>query len=240
MKLNKNKIFIIIAIVVILIVSVVALTKRSSKTETNQPDNKQTYTSSKAIELSPEQRPYISLIPRADGHELKLKIENIPSIVNQIEYELIYTAKDKTSNLEMEKGVGDTIKDISKNIERDLLLGTSSCTNGCKYAYDEGVTGGTLSLTFNTNEGQAMYETPFVLKTSADIKTEKGLIIPSENLTITATTSTKNDYFVAIKNYKNFYSVFSSGNGTGKVSSIAPTNVTKENLNTLVGDYIIP
>ena len=45
----------------------------------------------------------------------------------------------------MEKGVGDTVKLTSNSFEKDLLLGTESCTNGCKYKFDEGVVGGVLS-----------------------------------------------------------------------------------------------
>ena len=52
-------------------------------------------------------------------------------------------------NMEIEKGLGDTIKDVGTTIERKLLLGTESCTNGCKYKYDEGVSGGTISLKFS-------------------------------------------------------------------------------------------
>ena len=45
--------------------------------------------------------------------------------------------------------------------------------------------------------------------------------------------------FVLIKNFKPVYSVFSSGNGSGKVSSITPSTVTKENTSLITGDYLI-
>jgi hypothetical protein len=242
---TKNKIVIIISLVIIVVVGLIAILTRNKKTTSTPTETKTTVNSNKSIELESKNKPYISLIPRTDGHELKLKIENIPSSVNQIEYELIYTAKDKESNLEMEKGVGDTIKEINKTIERDLLLGTSSCTNGCKYAYDEGVIGGTLSLTFITKDGQASYETPFILTTSTDIK-NNSLNIPTENFSIKATTTTKSDYFVLIKNYgtpkseavSSIYSVFSNGTGTGKVVSITPETITKANTSSIVGDYL--
>ena len=139
----------------------------------------------------------------------------------------------------MEKGVGDTVKISSKNIEKDLLLGTSSCTNGCKYKYDEGVSSGTLSLIFYTNDNQsASYETPFILKTSADIKKDGGLALKEEDFSVKATTTTKSDYFVAIKNYPSYFSVFSNGKGAGKITSITPTTVTKADSTSLVGDYL--
>ncbi|MDD4785484.1 MAG: hypothetical protein PHH12_03475, partial [Candidatus Shapirobacteria bacterium] len=150
----------------------------------------------------------------------------------------IYTAEDE--GLEIEKGVSGTVDLNQENIERDLLLGTSSCTNGCKYKYDEGITGGVLTLTLTTdNKEYFTYETPFVIKTSAEINKEKSLKLNQENFEIKATVTSKNDFFIAIKNIKDFYSVFSSGNGIGKITSIEPSTVTKENLNSLVGDYLI-
>lgn len=206
------------------------------KTETsNTPTSKAVQ---KELVLSESEKPIISLIPRQDGHELKLKIENIPSNVTQVEYELIYSSSE--DGLTMEKGVGDTIKISSKSVEKDLLLGTSSCTNGCKYKYDEGVSQGTLSLIFYTeNNESATYESPFILKTSADIKKDNGFSLTDQNFSVKATTTTKSDYFVAIKNYPSYFSVFSNGKGTGKVTSIEPTTITKQDSTSLVGDYII-
>jgi hypothetical protein len=245
MKTSKNKFILIVLIIIAVIGTIFFLTRNKKNQVVKNNEQEAEVINSELIELEPKDRPYISLIPRTDGHELKLRIENIPSKVTQIEYELIYTAKDKASGLEMEKGVGDTIKDISKTIERDLLLGTSSCTNGCKYAYDEGVIGGTLSLTFNTKAGQAIYESDFTLTTSSEIK-NGGLNIPSENFSVSATTATKNDYFVLIKNFgskesktvSDIYSIFSSGNGKGKVNSITPSTITKTDTSSVTGDYI--
>ena len=190
------------------------------------------------LELSESEKPIISLIPRQDGHEIKLIIDNIPQSITEIEYELIYSAIDE--GLEMEKGVGDTIKVTSKNIQRDLLLGTSSCTNGCKYKYDQGVVGGTLSLTFLTSDNQSLYyETSFVLKNSADIKKDGGLSLNLEKFQIKGTVTGKNDYFVLIKNLPNYYSVFSSGNGKGSINTVLPETVVKEDKTVFVGNYLI-
>jgi len=230
MKINK-----IVSFALIILLSSFFLSACGKKNTTTVKNNTPV---SKTLELSDTEKPVISLIPRTDGHELKLKIDNIPSKITQIEYELIYTAQD--SGMEMEKGVGDTVKITSKNVEKDLLLGTASCTNGCKYKYDEGINGGTLSLTFYTDDNQsATYETSFVLKTSSDIKKAGGLSLPLENLEIKATTTTKSDYFVLIKNFPSYYSVFSNGTGAGKITSISPTNVTKDNTSTIIGNYLI-
>lgn len=164
----------------------------------------------RVLELKDSEKPIISLIPRADGHEIKMKIENIANFVANIEYELLYTAQD--NGLEMEKGVGDTLKIDSTSLERDLLLGTASCTNGCKYKYDTGINGGTLTLTLITKDGQAAtIEVPFVLTDTATIKKNGGITFTADNYKLPLSGSlTGTDFYIMIKN-NNKYTVFSSG-----------------------------
>lgn len=163
---------------------------------------------SKLVELTPEEKPYISLIPREDGHSLKLKITKIPSFVTQIEYELVYTAID--NGLEIEKGAGDTIKVDSTTLERDILLGTASCTNGCKYKYDEGVTGGMVSLTLDSENGQvSTIESPFTLKSTIQLKKDSNNISIKDDSFSTKVTTKANEFYVLIKNAL-VYSLFSS------------------------------
>lgn len=230
----KKITLIIIPIIVIGLISFFFLTRNKKTTDTPI----KTVQKSKQVELTADEKPYLSLIPRPDGHELKFKVMNIPSRFSTAEYELIYTAEDE--GLEIEKGVSGTIQLTDPNFEKDLLLGTSSCTNGCKYKYDEGITGGVLTLTLTTsNKEYFTFETPFLLKNSAQINQEKSLNLSQENFEIKATVTSKNDFFTVIKNIKSSYSVFSSGNGIGKITSIEPNTVTKDNLNSLVGDYLI-
>ena len=135
-------------------------------TTTEVKTNKQTAVE---MELSNTEKPYVALTPRADGHELTLKVSNISSKITNAEYELIYTAEDQ--GLEMEKGVNGTQKISGTSFEKKLLLGTESCTSGCKYKYDEGITGGTLSITFTTDYNKFYkFEAPFNIKNSAEIK----------------------------------------------------------------------
>jgi hypothetical protein len=230
-----KKIINILTIFAVLISSSFFLSACTKKTSTTTLPTKSTQTV-KQIELSAEEKPYINLIPRADGHELKFKVTGIPSKFSTAEYELIYTAEDQ--NLEIEKGVSGTVKLTTSSFEKDLLLGTSSCTNGCKYKYDEGITGGVLTLNLTTDDKEYVsFETPFTIKSSAQINKEKSIKLSQENFEIKATTTSKNDFF---KNFNSVYSVFSSGNGAGKITSIEPNTITKENLNSLVGDYILP
>ena len=240
--MNKNKIIaissIVLGILVILSVFIFANRKKSTLPTTNTKETTTAKTETTELTLSESEKPIISLVPREDGHQLTLKITNLPPTTTSIDYELIYSSTE--NGLTMEKGVGDTIKEISPSIEKDLLLGTASCTNGCKYKYDEGVNSGTLSITFYTSNNQsAVYESPFVLITSADIKKDGGFKLKedTDNFSVKATTTTKSDYFVVIKNYPSYYSVFSNGTGTGKVTSINPNTITKTNMASLVGDY---
>ncbi len=198
------------------------------------------------IQLSADQKPYISLIPRADGHLLTLKIDRIPEDFVEIEYEVLYLATDQ--GIEIEKGLGDTIKVDSPSIERELLLGTESCTHGCKYKYDEGITGGTVTLTLVSKDSQVTtYESKFTLLSGAQIKQQSKLDLPSENFEISALPTNKAEYFVLLKNYgipkgssvDSVFSVFSSGTGQGSVKSITPDSITKEDTSKISGDYLV-
>ena len=234
-----KKIINFLLIATVLVSSTFFLSACTKKTNTTTIQPQKTKEVAKQIELSENEKPYISLIPRDDGHELKFKVRDIPSKFSTAEYELIYTAEDE--GLEIEKGVSGTVKLTDLAFEKDLLLGTSSCTNGCKYKYDEGITGGVLTLTLTTNDKQYItFETPFVLTTSALINKNKSINITQENFEVKATATSKNDFFIAIKNIKPMYSIFSNGNGAGKITLIQPNTITKENLNSLVGDYLIP
>ncbi len=110
-----------------------------------------------APEWSLEERPYVTLTPRDDGKEFKLRIEGIRD-TELVDYELVYFAND------ISRGVTGTIELEGKtSAERDLLLGSCS-RNVCKY--DENVAEGTLSLRFQNPEGEVRkYELAFHLQT---------------------------------------------------------------------------
>lgn len=191
----------------------------------------------RVFEMPQHERPYISLIPRADGHMIYLKLDKIPSYIKQIEYELLYSATDNGN--EIEKGVGDTIKDIKSSIERSLLLGTESCTSGCKYKYDEGVFGGTLTLSFITNDGQiTTFETPFTIKSSADFKKQGNIDLPTKDIVVKAAPNDKN-FYIMMSNYGILgYSIFSAAPSNVKYTSISPSSVTKSDQ-LVTGDYLL-
>src|SRR3990167_8098863 len=67
-------------------------------------------------QLAVEESPYVSLTPRADGHEFHLSVAKIPSGVENLEYELVYKVASGVT-----QGVPGTVKVVGKkSIERDL------------------------------------------------------------------------------------------------------------------------
>lgn len=195
------------------------------------------------VEIPLETRPHVNLTSRDDGHMLYLKISKVPENIAQIDYEVLYTAADNGN--EIEKGAGDTIRDISSSLERKILLGTESCTNGCKYKYDNGVYGGTISLTFTTQEGQvSTYATQFSLKSGKEIQKAGSIELTTEDIVIFAKPA-DNNYYVLLKNYgisdpsaRVAYTISSSGTSSAKYSKISPETITKAD-NNLVGEYLV-
>ena len=98
-------------------------------------------------ELPLDERPFVTLTPRADGHEFHLTIQKIPKDSEIVEYELVYKNSDGVT-----QGVPGSIKYKGESkIERDLLLG--SCSSG-KCKYDEGVEEGSFTLKLRDDNGK--------------------------------------------------------------------------------------
>ncbi len=120
---------------------------------------------SQTVSLPTEKRPFVSLISRSDGHELKLMVENIQE-AKSIDYELMYLAGGNSRGV-----VGSVDLKGAASFSRDLTLGSCS-KNVCKY--DEGITGGILTLKLRGEKVQK-YETAFLLKTGKEAK--NGLVL---------------------------------------------------------------
>lgn len=113
------------------------------------------------IETPLEERPYVTLTPSKDGHWLTLSIEGIKD-GKTLEYELIYNTasgvmQGSTNTVELE---GESF------YTKEILLGTESRGH---YRYDEGVTQGTLTLRFRSDEGVRKFVSDFHLQ-QADAK----------------------------------------------------------------------
>lgn len=153
-----KKIYLILLASSLFLAACSATGSKSSPTTAPTPIQKK----NKLTEITFDNPPQVSLTPRTDGHELKLKVSQIPTSVTKLEYELLYKAID--GKTEIEKGLGDTVNNPGLSLERDLLLGTSSCTNGCKYKYDDGVGSGSIKITYLTNNSEVnVYESSWTL-----------------------------------------------------------------------------
>ena len=186
----------------LILVSALVLSACGKKTPTTNISPSPT---PRLVEMDVADRPQISLVSRNDGHELKLKIASISNNISKIEYELTYTAND--NGLEIEKGASGIIESkdlVSGTTERKILLGTESCTSGCKYKYDAGVNGGNLNITFTTKNSQiSTFDSPFILRASAEVKKAGKLIWTEENFNDTPKSIPSGSFFIALKDYKN-------------------------------------
>ncbi len=166
----KKKLAIVLPIVaVLLIIGGIFWLRAKNRTETTngEEENQQT-----TVETPLLEKPYVALIPRADGKEFTMEISRIKN-AKTIEYELVYESQGLSRGVigSVELSVGET------EVSRKLLLG--SCSKAvCKY--DEGVEQGSLTLRFRGTEGTRKFTTDFRLQQGG-----KELISIDENFKLT-------------------------------------------------------
>ena len=92
--------------------------------------------------LAIEDRPFITLTPDSTGHSLDISVAYAPK-EGSMEYEMIYNAAGK------QEGALGTIQLASETqpIIKEILLGSRSA--GGATTYHEGVTGGSITLTYS-------------------------------------------------------------------------------------------
>lgn len=130
------------------------------------------FVSLKVDQLPIGERPFVTLTPRSDGHEFTLEVFGVADF-DSVEYELVYLAGGLSRG-----AIGTAKLEGRDTLERKILLG--SCSRGvCKY--DEGVTGGTLTLRFRKGGEVAKYEEDFTLDQGVD-----ELVSPDEKFSLTA------------------------------------------------------
>lgn len=142
-------------------------------------------------ELPIEERPFVSLTPRVDGHEFHLTISNIPSGAESIEYELVYKVASGVT-----QGVPGTVKLSGKtSIERDLLLGT--CSSG-KCRYDEGVEKGTFTIRLRDDDGK------LITKLETEFRLQKGgqkLTSIDGKFSLTSAITSSKDFYLIMETF---------------------------------------
>lgn len=190
-------------------------------------------------EIAPEvpfdQRPFVSLTPRTDGHWLKLTMMGINKIPNAktVDYLLEYLTKEGVN-----QGVPGMIKieDLT-TIDRDLLLGSESSG---KFRYDEGVADGKLTLRFRDSAGKLLGK----LTTEFHLQVAPETVLTSKDgmFTYTLDKAPKKGYFVTMQTFgvseavegiiaQGPYGVFTSETGAfpGKITLEGTTLMRLEN-----------
>ena len=151
MKKNLTIVLIVIAVLLIAIGAILMMRgKKTTETFNNNQQNQQT-----TLETPLEDRPYVSLTPRADGKEFTLDITRIKN-TQTIEYELVYDSQGLSRGV-----IGSVDLKGEDKVQRKLLLGSCS-KNVCKY--DEGVEQGTLTLRFRGSDGTRKFTVDFHLQ----------------------------------------------------------------------------
>jgi len=98
--------------------------------------------------LAVDQRPYIKIVPAADGRNISLVVSSLKKPATEAEYELEYQAGSQL------QGAFGLLKLDSLPAEFKILLG--SCSAGGACTYHENVIGGTLLTKFTGPENYAL------------------------------------------------------------------------------------
>jgi len=134
---------------------------RGRKSSFSPPSDK-----SSLIDVPVSKRPFVSLVPRPDGHYVDMRIEKlmIPE-AKTLDYEFFYYTKESSQPL----GVQGSKKIEGVNsVEEEFLFG--SVSSGTP-RFDEGVERGVLTLRFRNGEGDLIssFETEFNLLTGTSL-----------------------------------------------------------------------
>lgn len=125
------------------------------------------------------QRPAVTLVPRADGHWLDLAINGIDKVqgASTMEYLFLYTT---ASGAEQGSSGGPYDLSSQDSVEEELLLGTTSSGN---FYYDEGVESGELTLRYRNDDGKLIGKVtvPWVRKENPETMEMGGMTFTLED-----------------------------------------------------------
>lgn len=215
--MKKNLPLILIGVGLLVVIVAVMVAVKSFRGNFNQSE--EVAEEETIPELPQEQWPVVSLTPTTDdaipnslGHLLKLQVQkiNVPG-ASTMDYLLVYS-----TNNGGQQGVPGSVSLSGNSIEKNLLLGSESSK---KYRFDEGVSQGSITVTFRNSNGKSMG------KLTGDFhyqKDETVLTSIDGKFTFTLDKATKNVWFVTMPTFKqpdaspnlvtwsNGYGVFSS------------------------------
>ncbi len=137
--MKKSTLGIVIAIALIIVVGLVLLLSKKKPVTTTE-DNTKIDLPINTVSVS--ERPFITLSPDSTGRSLDIRLSGAPT-EGELEYEMIYNASGK-----QEGALGSIFLSSEKQpITKSILLGSKS--GGGKITYHEGVTGGSITVTYN-------------------------------------------------------------------------------------------
>lgn len=138
--MNKPALVVIIGIVIAIIAGAFFIKNRTPQT-TTAPVEEEVDLPINTIPI--EERPFITLSPDESGRSLDLYVSGAPT-EGELEYELVY------QTVEVQEGVFGRLdlKNEKQPVIKSLLLGSKSA--GGKVTYHEGVTGGTVTVTYGS------------------------------------------------------------------------------------------
>lgn len=199
--------------------------KTPSDEQTTKP-GQPTAEPTKPLETTILERPFVTLVPTADGHWVNLEIKNIKPEAKSVDYELIYFAGEVENKIE--RGTSGSVElKGEKSLSRKILFGSESCTVKCKYNFDENVNEGTFTIKLKGDFGTETYESAFRLQKGSE--GNEGLSTGDGNFKFVSSSLPKNAYLLTISTIgvpEKFagtiatlpYGIFPTTSGKGEVS----------------------
>ncbi len=165
MKKNKYLPLVIVGVVLLIGFGVFAFTKMNGKSDApvaEEPTKKKRIT--QELDTIPvEDRPYIRVLPQANGRNVEIHVINTQLAADTMEYELEYQAGT------LLQGAFGSMEVTDLPAEKDILLG--SCSAGGACTYHEDVRGGTLLVNFTGGDTDYAHKTEWKYIINSDNET---------------------------------------------------------------------
>lgn len=137
--MKKSTVIVIAGIVLVALAGIFFLVSKKGNQPKEVIDNTEIDLPINTIPVA--ERPYVTLAPDATGRSLNLAVDHAP-LQGELEYEMVYQASGK-----QEGALGSIFLGSEKQpLIKSILLGSKS--GGGKVTYHEGVTGGSITLTY--------------------------------------------------------------------------------------------
>ncbi len=137
--MKKPALFAVITAIALIIIGLVVSLRKPESTPQDSADNTSVDLPINTLPLA--ERPFITLSPDTTGRSLTISLSGAPT-EGEMEYEMVYNAAGKQEGALGSIFLGSELQPITKAI----LLGSKS--GGGKITYHEGVTGGSLTVTY--------------------------------------------------------------------------------------------